>query len=55
MTTLTTMHRKLTTRELPHLAKTVKITVRENNGVYSTLHICALTDYGARAPHYPSG
>ena len=26
---------KLTTRELPHLAKTVKITVRENNGVYS--------------------
>ena len=28
---------KLTTRELPHLAKTAKITVRENNGVYSTL------------------
>ena len=27
---------KLTTRELPHLAKTVKITVRENNGVYSS-------------------
>ena len=27
--------RKLTTRELPHLAKTAKITVRENNGVYS--------------------
>ena len=27
---------KLTTRELPHLAKTTKITVRENNGVYST-------------------
>ena len=27
---------KLTTRELPHLAKTAKITVRENNGVYST-------------------
>ena len=26
---------KLTTRELPHLAKTAKITVRENNGVYS--------------------
>ena len=25
---------KLTTRELPHLAKTAKITVRENNGVY---------------------
>ena len=29
---------KLTTRELPHLAKTAKITVRENNGVYSILH-----------------
>ena len=29
---------KLTTRELPHLAKTAKITVRENNGVYS-IHI----------------
>ena len=28
---------KLTTRELPHLAKTAKITVRENNGVYSTV------------------
>ena len=28
---------KLTTRKLPHLAKTVKITVRENNGVYSNL------------------
>ena len=28
---------KLTTRELPHLAKTAKITVRENNGVYSIL------------------
>ena len=27
---------KLTPRELPHLAKTAKITVRENNGVYST-------------------
>ena len=26
---------KLTTRELPHLAKTAKITVRKNNGVYS--------------------
>ena len=26
---------KLTTRELPHLAKTAKITVREYNGVYS--------------------
>ena len=26
---------KLTTRELPRLAKTAKITVRENNGVYS--------------------
>ena len=26
---------KLTRRELPHLAKTAKITVRENNGVYS--------------------
>ena len=26
---------KLTPRELPHLAKTAKITVRENNGVYS--------------------
>ena len=25
---------KLTTRELPHLAKTAKITVRENNGQY---------------------
>ena len=30
---------KLTTRELPHLAKTAKITVRENNGVYSTSHV----------------
>ena len=29
---------KLTTRELPHLAKTAKITVRENNGVYSRLY-----------------
>ena len=28
---------KLTTRELPHLAKTAKITVRENNGVYSSI------------------
>ena len=28
---------KLTTRELPHLAKTAKITVRKNNGVYSNL------------------
>ena len=27
---------KLTPRELPHLAKTAKITVRENNGVYSS-------------------
>ena len=27
---------KLTTRELPHLAQTAKITVRENNGVYSS-------------------
>ena len=27
---------KLTTRKLPHLAKTAKITVRENNGVYSS-------------------
>ena len=26
---------KLTTRELPHLAKTAKMTVRKNNGVYS--------------------
>ena len=26
---------KLTTRELPHLSKTAKITVRENNAVYS--------------------
>ena len=31
---------KLTTRELPHLAKTVKITVRENNGVYSMRTLC---------------
>ena len=30
---------KLTTRELPHLAKTAKITVRENNGVYSNASI----------------
>ena len=30
---------KLTTRELPHLAKTAKITVRENNGVYS-IRLC---------------
>ena len=30
---------KLTTRELPHLAKTAKITVRENNGVYSIVAI----------------
>ena len=34
---------KLTTRELPHLAKTAKITVRENNGVYSTLHAPFMT------------
>ena len=27
---------KLTPRELPHLAKSAKITVRENNGVYSS-------------------
>ena len=38
---------KLTPRELPHLAKTAKITVRENNGVYSThctycLHVVAI-------------
>ena len=30
---------KFTTRELPHLAKTVKITVRENNAVYSMLFL----------------
>ena len=30
---------KLATRELPHLAKTAKITVRENNGVYSNLNL----------------
>ena len=30
---------KLTTRELPHLAKTAKITVRENNGVYSSYFV----------------
>ena len=30
---------KLTTRELPHLAKTAKITLREDNGVYSTMCI----------------
>ena len=29
---------KLTSRELPHLAKTAKITVRENNGVYSSIY-----------------
>ena len=33
---------KLTTRELPHLAKTAKITVRENNGVYSMTSMNAL-------------
>ena len=31
---------KLTPRELPHLAKTAKITVRENNGVYSNCYQC---------------
>ena len=35
---------KLTTRELPHLAKTAKITVRENNGVYSNLIILMYTE-----------
>ena len=30
---------KLTPRELPHLAKTVKITAHENNGVYSNWNI----------------
>ena len=29
---------KLTPRKLPHLAKTAKITVRENIGVYSSFH-----------------
>ena len=28
---------KLTTRELPHKSKNAKITVREHNGLYSTL------------------
>ena len=37
---------KLTTRELPHLAKTAKITVRENNGVYSNLHTIVATPLG---------
>ena len=32
---------KLTTRELPHLAKTAKITVCENNGVYSSISLKA--------------
>ena len=36
---------KLTTRELPHLAKTVKITVRENNGVYSNLSKSAVFSF----------
>ena len=35
MTTLISKIAKLTPRELPHLAKTAKIIVRENNGVYS--------------------
>ena len=36
---------KLTTRELPHLAKTAKITVRENNGVYSSPLLGALFEF----------
>ena len=35
---------KLTPRELPHLAKTTKITVRKNNGVYSTLFLLKLQE-----------
>ena len=35
---------KLTTRELPHLAKTAKITVRENNGVYSRPYAYDVTE-----------
>ena len=37
---------KLTTRKLPHLAKTAKITVRENNGVYSIHDTCNTYTYG---------
>ena len=39
---------KLTTRELPHLAKTAKITVRENNGVYSSSFKGQQKAYGKR-------
>ena len=32
---------KLTTRELPQKSKNAKITVRENNGLYSISHVTA--------------
>ena len=36
---------KLTTRELPHLAKTAKITVREYNDVYSSIVLADLNEF----------
>ena len=42
---------KLTTRELPHLAKTAKITVRENNGVYSMVLEDGVGVKGNQNPH----
>ena len=42
---------KLTTRELPHLAKTVKITVRENNGVYSTQNVHTVHVHDCTVPN----
>ena len=47
---------KLIPRELPHLAKTAKITVRENNGVYSNANTYSTTlvmqGYNNQFPHH---
>ena len=43
---------KLTPRELPHLAKTAKITVRENNDVYSTCTLIVQVLVDSCIPEY---
>ena len=43
---------KLTPPELPHLAKTAKITVRENNGVYSMSNLVQFLSHFSKTYYY---
>ena len=49
---------KLTTRELPQKSKNAKITVRENNGLYSKEILTAMrvmvVSIGSRGSHIPA-